>query len=444
LFTCHFTALLLLTFLILVGPGSAVKTDGDYRQFTIIPYVTSTNHNSTVINWYPQTFIPDELFYANESFYNKTGSYDHSVRANNTSLPHKISLSGLESGTRYHYAVQQDGTTVINQSFMTFAEKGACSFIVYGDTREQAPYFTQLERHRIVEDRIANESNISFIINTGDLVNNPDDEDEWDRFFTAGKMLFARTTYAAVRGNHDSNRSLFKDRFGTDGMYSFDCGDAHIAVLDSTDYSGFSFDEQVLWLEKDLASTEKWKIVVLHHPLYTSEENHLGGFANLQKAFEPVFLSRNVSVVFNGHVHAYERIEKSGITYITEGRGGAPAYTLNETKTAGSVKSRENTLGYSRVTIDPETESLSIDVIQVADVSSDLRNVTQIYQRDTVVDSIILSKPDKKNNQYMHSSTPQLPLSGVFRCNNTINPIKHDISPSHIPSCIVSGFQEQE
>ncbi len=67
-----------------------------------------------------------------------------------------------------------------------------------------------------------------------------------------------------------------------------------------------SLAEQARWLKTDLSSTDKWKIVILHHPLYTSEENHFGGFENLQKAFEPVFLSENVSVVFNGHVHAYE------------------------------------------------------------------------------------------------------------------------------------------
>ena len=98
---------------------------------------------------------------------------------------------------------------------------------------------------------------------------------------------------------------------------------------------GYLLAEQAQWLKTDLSSTDTWKIVILHHPLYTSEENHFGGFENLQKAFEPVFLSGNVSVVFNGHVHAYERIEKSGITYITEGRGGAPGYLLNATKING-------------------------------------------------------------------------------------------------------------
>lgn len=415
--TSHLTTLLLLICLLLVGLGSAVKTDEVSRQLTITPYVTSTSQNSSVISWYPQTFIPDDLFYANESFYNKTGSYDHSIQVNNTFLPHKISLTGLESGTRYHYALQLDGTTVIDQSFMTFAEKGTCSFIVYGDTREQAPYFTQLERHRIVADRIAGEPNISFVINTGDLVSNPDDPEEWDRFFTAGKMLFATTTYAAVRGNHDSNSSLSNDFFGTDGIYSIDCGDVHIAVLDSNDDARLSLAEQARWLKTDLESDDTWKMVILHHPLYTSEEKHFGGFTNLQKAFEPVFLSENVNVVFNGHIHAYERIEKSGIMYFTEGRGGAPAYRLNETKMEGSVRNMENSLGYSRVTIDPETGSLRIDVIRVADISPDLRNVTHIFP-NTVIDRIEFNKNDQLPQRII-SLKPLPLLSGIFSCDNS-------------------------
>ena len=222
-------------------------------------------------------------------------------------------------------------------------------------------------------------------------------------------MLFGTTTYAVVRGNHDSNLSLLKDLFGTDEMYSFDCGDAHIAVIDSTSDARFSLDEQVRWLKTDLASTDKWKIVVVHYPLYTSEENHFGGFENLQKMFEPVFLSGNASVVFNGHVHAYERIEQSGITYITEGRGGAPGYRLSEKKMDGSVRRRENSLGYSRVTVNPATQSLQIEVIEVAEVSSDLRNVTKISPEDTVIDRIELKKSDKQTNSFVSRKT--LPYS---------------------------------
>ena len=327
----------------------------------------------------------------------------------------------------------------VTKDFLTLPENGSCSFIIYGDTREQIPYFTQTERHKIVADRISQEPAITFVINTGDLVSNPGDTGEWNRFFSAGKMLFGTTTYAVVRGNHDSNLSLLKDLFGTDEMYSFDCGDAHIAVIDSTSGARFSLDEQVRWLKTDLESTDKWKIVVVHHPLYTSEENHFGGFENLQKKFGPVFLSGNVSVVFNGHVHAYERIEQSGITYITEGRGGAPAYRLSEKKMDGSVRSRENSLGYSRITINPATQSLQIEVIEVAEVSSDLRNVTKISPEDTVIDRFELKKSDKQTNSLVSRKTlPYLPP--VFSCKNSVIPSDYDFSTEQVPFCILQGL----
>ncbi len=413
---------LVLCFLVFPSGAEVVSVVPDPSTVSggwVIPYVTGTTYNSTVIRWYAENVTPDTFRYANESFFISTGTYDRSTVVNKTSLPQMILLSGLEPGTRYHYILQSDSIPGSDRSFMTFPKNGSCSFIIYGDTREQAPYFTQLERHKIVADSIAREPDISFAINTGDIVSNPDDNQEWDRFFSAGKILFSTTTYVAVRGNHDSNLSLLGDRFGTVDTYSLDCGDVHIAILDSNDYARHSLDDQARWLTEDLASTDKWKIVILHHPLYTSEENHFGGFENLKNVFEPVFLAGNVSIVFNGHVHAYERIEKSGITYITEGRGGAPAYPLNETKMEGSVRSLENSLGYSRMTINPESKSLDIDVIQVADVSPDLWNVTRIYPIGKVIDQIVLKIPGEESTEGPVLS-PQFPLLfNIFRCNST-------------------------
>jgi hypothetical protein len=88
--------------------------------------------------------------------------------------------------------------------------------------------------------------------------------------------------------------------------------------------------------------------------------------------------------VFNSHVHAFEEVKRDGITYITEARGGAPAYPLNQTRIPGSVTAYENTLGYSRVTVDPDAGIITVDVIRVADVSEDLRTVTTMYPVETV------------------------------------------------------------
>ena len=117
---------------------------------------------------------------------------------------------------------------------------------------------------------------------------------------------------------------------------------------------------------------------------YSSDEKHYGGWENIQRTLVPAFQESGVKLVFSSHVHAFEQIERDGITYITEARGGAPAYPLNSTRIPGSVRAYENTLGYSRVTVNPDTGMITIDVIRVADVSGDLRTVTKIYPEGTV------------------------------------------------------------
>ena len=67
-------ALILLAGWLLILPGSAVVMSGASDQYagadaTVISYVTSTTHNSTVIRWYPHNVTPDNLVYANESYY---------------------------------------------------------------------------------------------------------------------------------------------------------------------------------------------------------------------------------------------------------------------------------------------------------------------------------------------------------------------------------------
>lgn len=387
-----FFAVTSVTLLLMLAAGATamLQDNAADRNPQVIPYATCTTHDMTFIRWYPDTFQPEILRYANASSFLATGEYDLELTVKNILPAEGIYLTGLEPATRYHYTLISERGESGDRSFLTFPGDGSCSFVIYGDTREQAPYFTQLERHRVVADRIAAEPGIFFTINTGDLVSDAGDEDEWDRFFAAAGNLTGTTTYAAVRGNHDADRALFKNLFGTGMPYSFDCGDVHIAVLDSGSDAAVPIADQARWLETDLASSDRWNIVLLHHPLYTSESNHFGGFPNLQRMFEPVFRSGNVSAVFNAHVHAYERVEHAGITYITEGRGGAPAYRLDENGMEGSQRRQENTLGYSRITTDPVNGTMTIEVVTVAEISRDLKTVSRVYSEETVLERIVL------------------------------------------------------
>jgi len=70
-------------------------------------------------------------------------------------------------------------------------------------------------------------------------------------------------------------------------------------------------DEYKVWINKDLATKKKWKVVYFHRPLYCSfiKNTHCTSQAKIERKFyEQTFFKHRVDLVFNGHVHAYERM----------------------------------------------------------------------------------------------------------------------------------------
>lgn len=348
------------------------------------PVVTGTSHNATVIRVIGDRICIPVIQYSNASWFAAYGTSDHEISGIRSGSTWVFRLTDLEPDTRYQYRIQGCEPEERIRSFTTFPVTGTCRFIVYGDSREQAPLYTQTERHKLVADRIAGEQDIRFVVNSGDLVADSADGAEWSRFFNATDNLRSRTTYIAVPGNHDQDRALFRDLFGMAEPSSFDCGNARILLLDSTDEAPENLTEQAARVSSAFAFFPGAKIVILHHPPYSSDEKHYGGWENLQKVLVPAFRESGVRLVFSSHVHAFEQVERDGSTYITEARGGAPAYPLNRTRVPGSRLAFENTLGYSRVTVNPEQGTMSTKVIRVADVSPDLRTVSVVYPVGTI------------------------------------------------------------
>ncbi len=49
----------------------------------------------------------------------------------------------------------------------------------------------------------------------------------------------------------------------------------------------------------------------------------------LRSELAPLFEQYQVTAVFNGHYHSYERVLANGVTYIVSAGGAAPLYSLN-------------------------------------------------------------------------------------------------------------------
>jgi predicted phosphodiesterase len=196
-------------------------------------------------------------------------------------------------------------------------------FAVLGDfgngSRQQYELATQM-------DKLRARFPYQFVITVGDNIYGSDSPQGMrERFEIPYKpILDAGIKFYASLGNHDrremqSNYKLFN--MGGDTYYTFkaDKEDVRFFALEST----YMNVEQIGWVQKELqGSGEKWKFPYFHHPLYSSASRH-GSDETLRKVLEPLFLKYNVSVVFTGHDHVYERTKpQNGVVYFVVGSGG--------------------------------------------------------------------------------------------------------------------------
>ena len=164
-----------------------------------------------------------------------------------------------------------------------------------------------------------------FVITVGDNIYGSERPQDFVRKFETPykPLLDAGVRFYASLGNHDSREQRFYKLFGMDGKqyYTFkpDKQSVRFIALEST----YLEPDQVDWLQKELeGSREDWKIPYFHHPPYSSGGRH-GSHMQHRETLEPLFLKFNVSVVFTGHDHIYERTHpQQGIVYFVVGSGG--------------------------------------------------------------------------------------------------------------------------
>ena len=140
-------------------------------------------------------------------------------------------------------------------------------------------------------------------------------------------LLKNHVKFHTVFGNHDVQEGRQDQRqyplFNMEGRHYYTLrrgnGLVDIFMLDSTDYDS----AQAGWFENDLrTSTARWKIVVMHHPLYSSGKKH-GPNLKLRRKIEPLLTQHKVNVVFAGHDHIYERVKpQHGVHHFVTGAGG--------------------------------------------------------------------------------------------------------------------------
>ena len=131
--------------------------------------------------------------------------------------------------------------------------------------------------------------------------------------------------FIVALGNHDEVGGFRDDQvrfFDMPGYYYQERqGPFEFFVINS---NHFGTDRvQQAWLDRALRESKAdWKIVLGHHPIYSSGEH--GNNLGLQQTLEPLLIKHQVPFYLAGHDHDYERFAPiHGVQYIVSGGGGA-------------------------------------------------------------------------------------------------------------------------
>ena len=127
-------------------------------------------------------------------------------------------------------------------------------------------------------------------------------------FRSYAELLAAKVPFHAVLGNHDIRTAngageLAYPGFGMKGRwYSLRRGPVEFFMHDTN----VDWPQQRAWLKKALAtSTAPWKVLVGHHPIYSS--GFYGDDPEAIARLGPLLRRHGVQLYINGHDHNYER-----------------------------------------------------------------------------------------------------------------------------------------
>ena len=262
---------------------------------------------------------------------------------------HKAKAAGLEPGKEYSYTVGSKAERSDKGVFVTDDGDSSLNFIAIADV--QASSAENFEKGaNTLKAALSTMPEAEFVINAGDFTNDSTNE-EWDLYAQSFDSLNLRYTLAPVAGNHDGLGvwNWFNNMFNLDTSesvqvlngvnYSFDCGNAHIAVLNTNDLLSISL-AQLKWLKNDMNSTDKdWKIVSMHKTPYTlGKDGKWPDAMYLQQSLTKVCDECGVDLVLSGHDHQYLRtkplkgnkLSDDGTTYVLLGTAGSKRYEIRK------------------------------------------------------------------------------------------------------------------
>ncbi len=313
-------------------------------NFLVKPYLQFATKSSIVILWETTGEATTKVNYGKALMDAAAPNLSQTQTLDGRRMMHEVTLTNLETETNYFWQVTSVGPAGDTLSSEVYTFKTAVNdnqtfmFALVGDSQRNndTPWAWGTIADKVWQDRP------SFVVHVGDLVDQGSKKTDWtDYFFPDGHVLMSRFPMYTVLGNHeqdDDNYYTYMSNPAPEYYYTFQYGNAQFFMIDTNkDVSEDS--EQYNWLEWELARSEAtWKIVVHHHPPYSSEADDHGDtfkaastYGTEARNLVPLYETYGVDFCLFGHTHVYERSwplkgdminQKEGVIYINSGGAG--------------------------------------------------------------------------------------------------------------------------
>jgi hypothetical protein len=252
---------------------------------------------------------------------------------------HIVAVSGLTPDTMYFYSV---GTTAqrlaggdMSHYFVTSPEPGTAQptrIWVLGDSGT-----ANADAGAVRDAYLAftgNRHTDLWLMLGDNAYNNGTDSEYQAAVFNMYPSLLRQSVLWPTLGNHDAatadsatQTGPYYDIFtlptqgqaggvasGTEAYYSFDFGNIHFIVLDSSESAFSPTGPMITWLQDDVANnTRPWIIAYWHHPPYSR-----GSKEEVRENAVPILEAAGVDLVLSGHSHSYQR------SFLIDGHYGTP------------------------------------------------------------------------------------------------------------------------
>lgn len=241
-------------------------------------------------------------------------------------------LNNLNPDTRYSYRVMTNGVCSEWYDFHTYqSNRDSLSFVYIGDVQDTIGGTT----NTILKEALRRNPQAEMLVCGGDLTERPTYR-HWQQTFTDLDSIAQHMSVLNVTGNHDYLKGVtvslerrfplifsyfLQSKMDDNMVYTVTIGNAQFFLLDSN-REFWHLRTQSDWLEEQLKkSTAKWKIVVIHHPLYSIKGNNW-----IQRlCFNGIIQDYGVDLVLQGHEHAYARRTMKD----ENGTPTTPVYTIS-------------------------------------------------------------------------------------------------------------------